>query len=87
MTTAYSLYRIFASNYAPLYRIVLFLPMLFSPVYYLIPFFNPGAQHGYHLLTFGLYINEIIMRIDPQHRTLDQFFLEEIAEPLGEYLI
>ena len=45
--------------------------------------FIPGTQHGYHLLTFGLYINEIIMRVDPQHRTLDQFFLDEIGEPLG----
>ena len=45
-----------------------------------------GTQHGYHLLTFGLYINEIIMRVDPQHRTLDQFFLEEIGEPLGNYI-
>ena len=45
-----------------------------------------GTQHGYHLLTFGLYINEIIMRVDPQHRTVDQFFMEEIGEPLGKYI-
>ena len=45
-----------------------------------------GTKHGYHMLTQGLYINEIIMRVDPQHRTLDQFFLEEIAEPLGNII-
>ena len=25
------------------------------------------------------------MRVDPQHRTVDQFFMEEIGEPLGKY--
>jgi CubicO group peptidase (beta-lactamase class C family) len=33
-------------------------------------------------MTIGLYMQEIIRRVDPQHRTLGRFFHEEIAEPL-----
>ena len=33
-------------------------------------------------MTIGLYMQEIIRRVDPAHRTLGQFFHEEIAKPL-----
>ena len=34
-------------------------------------------------MTIGLYMQELIRRVDPAHRTLGRFFHEEIAEPLG----
>ena len=46
------------------------------------PQWPPGTRHGYHAMTLGLYMQEIIRRVDPAHRTLGQFFHEEIAEPL-----
>ena len=46
------------------------------------PEWAPGTRHGYHAMTIGLYMQEIIRRVDPAHRTLGQFFHEEIAKPL-----
>jgi CubicO group peptidase (beta-lactamase class C family)/hypothetical membrane protein len=47
------------------------------------PAWPPGTRHGYHTMTIGLYMQELIRRVDPAHRTLGRFFHEEIAEPLG----
>jgi CubicO group peptidase (beta-lactamase class C family) len=47
------------------------------------PVWRPGSRHGYHTLTLGWYQSELLRRVDPQHRGLGQFFLEEIARPLG----
>ena len=47
------------------------------------PAWEPGTRHGYHAMTIGLYMQELIRHIDPAHRTLGQFFGEEIATPLG----
>ena len=47
------------------------------------PAWPPGTRHGYHAMTIGLYMQELIRRVDPAHRTLGRFFQEEIAEPLG----
>jgi CubicO group peptidase (beta-lactamase class C family) len=47
------------------------------------PAWPPGTRHGYHTLTLGLYMQELIRRVDPAGRTLGRFFHEEIAEPLG----
>ena len=46
------------------------------------PAWPPGTRHGYHAMTVGLYMQELIRRVDPAHRTLGQFFHDEIAEPL-----
>ncbi len=46
------------------------------------PAWTPGTRHGYHAMTIGFYMQELIRRVDPAHRTLGQFFHEEIAEPL-----
>ena len=48
-----------------------------------IPAWPPGTRHGYHTMTVGLYMQELIRRVDPAHRTLGRFFHEEIAVPLG----
>ena len=47
------------------------------------PAWVPGTRHGYHTMTIGLYMQELIRRADPRRRTLGRFFHEEIAEPLG----
>jgi CubicO group peptidase (beta-lactamase class C family) len=47
------------------------------------PAWPPGTRHGYHAMTIGLYMQEIIRRVDPAHRTLGRFFRDEIAGPLG----
>ena len=47
------------------------------------PAWPPGTRHGYHTLTIGLYMQELIRRVDPTHRTLGHFFHEEIAVPLN----
>ena len=47
------------------------------------PAWPPGSRHGYHTMTIGLYMQELIRRVDPAHRTLGRFFHDEIAEPLG----
>ena len=47
------------------------------------PAWPPGTRHGYHAMTLGLYMQELMRRVDPVHRTLGRFFHEEIAEPLG----
>jgi CubicO group peptidase (beta-lactamase class C family) len=47
------------------------------------PAWTPGTRHGYHAMTIGLYMQELIRRVDPRHRTLGRFFREEIGAPLG----
>ncbi len=47
------------------------------------PSWPPGSRHGYHGLTIGMYMQELIRRVDPAHRSLGRFFQEEIAAPLG----
>lgn len=46
------------------------------------PAWEPGTRHGYHAITIGLYMQELIRHVDPTHRTLGRFFQEEIARPL-----
>ncbi|MCO8122304.1 beta-lactamase family protein [Stieleria sp. TO1_6] len=46
------------------------------------PQWSPGSKHGYHTVTLGWYQNELIRRVDPQHRSLGAFFQDEIATPL-----
>lgn len=43
---------------------------------------EPGTRHGYHAMTIGLYMQELIRHVDLGHRTLGRFFAEEIAKPL-----
>jgi CubicO group peptidase (beta-lactamase class C family) len=47
------------------------------------PAWPPGSHQAYHAITLGLYQGELLRRIDPRHRTLGQFFQDEIATPLG----
>jgi len=47
------------------------------------PAWEPGTRQAYHALTLGFYEGELLRRVDPQHRSLGQFFQEELANPLG----
>ena len=44
------------------------------------PFWEPGIAHGYHAITYGHLVGEVLRRIDG--RTIGQYFKKEIAEPL-----
>ena len=45
------------------------------------PFWKPGTRHGYHALTFGFLVGEVVRRASG--RALGEFFHEEVAGPLG----
>ena len=48
------------------------------------PAWEPGTRQAYHALTLGFYEGELLRRVDLGHRSLGQFFQDEIATPLGE---
>lgn len=44
------------------------------------PNWSPGNAHGYHAMTFGFLVGEVVRRVSG--RTLGNFFAEELARPL-----
>lgn len=44
------------------------------------PLWEPGSRHGYHALTFGHLVGEVVRRVTG--RSIGAFFREEVAEPL-----
>ncbi len=47
------------------------------------PAWEPGTRQAYHAITLGYYEAELLRRVDPRHRSLGQFFQDEIASPFG----
>ncbi len=47
------------------------------------PAWEPGTRQAYHAISLGFYEGELFRRVDPRHRSLGQFFQDEIASPLG----
>ncbi len=45
------------------------------------PFWEPGKAHGYHALTYGWLVGEVVRRVSG--RSLGTYFAEEVAGPLG----
>jgi len=45
------------------------------------PFWEPGTSHGYHMVTFGWTVGELVRRVSG--KSLGQFFKDEIANPYG----
>ncbi len=45
------------------------------------PLWEPGTRNGYHALTFGHLVGELVRRIDG--RSIGRFFDDEVAKPLG----
>jgi len=49
----------------------------------MIPSWPPGTAQGYHTYTYGWLADQLIRRVDPEHRSASQFIKEELADPLG----
>uniref|UniRef100_A0A0M3I965 Beta-lactamase domain-containing protein n=2 Tax=Ascaris TaxID=6251 RepID=A0A0M3I965_ASCLU len=47
------------------------------------PNWTPGMKSGYHALTYGWLVDQLVRRADPLKRGIGQFFREEIAKPHG----
>ena len=47
------------------------------------PLWRPGSRHGYHGISLGWYMGELMRRVDPEGRTLGRVFKEDLAAPLG----
>jgi CubicO group peptidase (beta-lactamase class C family) len=45
------------------------------------PIWTPGTQHGYHAVTYGWLVGELVRRVSG--RSLGTFFADEVAGPLG----
>ena len=45
------------------------------------PWWTPGSKHGYHPVTYGFLVGEVIRRV--AGKSVGQLFREEVAEPLG----
>ncbi|MGH7986611.1 MAG: serine hydrolase domain-containing protein [Candidatus Binataceae bacterium] len=45
------------------------------------PWWTPGTRHGYHAITFGWLVGEVVRRISG--KSLGTYFRDEIANPLG----
>src|SRR5947209_19151757 len=45
------------------------------------PRWKPGTAHGYHAITYGWLVGEVIRRVSG--RSVGRFFAEEVAGPLG----
>ncbi|MFI1191792.1 serine hydrolase domain-containing protein [Micromonospora sp. NPDC020750] len=45
------------------------------------PVWEPGTAHGYHSLTFGWLVGEVVRRVSG--RSLGTYFADEIGKPLG----
>jgi CubicO group peptidase (beta-lactamase class C family) len=45
------------------------------------PWWQPGTKHGYHAITFGWLVGEVVRRISG--KSLGTYFRDEIAGPLG----
>jgi len=48
------------------------------------PAWEPGTRQAYHAITLGFHEGELLRRVDPRHRSLGQFYQDEIASPLGQ---
>lgn len=45
------------------------------------PFWEPGTRNGYHALTFGFTVGEVVRRVSG--KSLGAYFRDEVATPLG----
>src|SRR6516165_7007829 len=45
------------------------------------PFWKPGSGHGYHGLTYGWLVGELLRRVSGQ--SVGEFFRREVAQPAG----
>ena len=43
---------------------------------------SPQEPGVYHVLTYGLLVDQLVRRVDPSHRSVADFFVQEVARPL-----
>ncbi|KAH7703878.1 Protein LACT-2 [Aphelenchoides avenae] len=48
------------------------------------PNWTPGTRSGYHALTYGWLVDQIVRRTDPKKRSVSQFLREEICDANGK---
>ncbi|WP_086819797.1 serine hydrolase domain-containing protein [Allokutzneria sp. NRRL B-24872] len=48
------------------------------------PAWEPGTAQGYHPLVGGLYVSQLLRRVDPKGRLVGRFLAEEVLPGLGE---
>ena len=48
------------------------------------PVWELGTGVGYHGMTIGLYLDQLVRRVDPQHRNMSHYFRQEFAIPFGK---
>ncbi|HEY7439348.1 MAG TPA: serine hydrolase domain-containing protein [Acidimicrobiia bacterium] len=46
-----------------------------------VPVWEPGTRHGYHAVTFGYLVGEVVRRVTGS--SIGSYFADEIARPLG----
>ena len=47
------------------------------------PNWPPGTAFGYHALTIGWLVEQLVRRVDAKHRTVGQFVRDELCAPFG----
>ncbi|CAL2033244.1 unnamed protein product [Caenorhabditis brenneri] len=47
------------------------------------PNWEPGTKSGYHAITYGWIVDQIVRRADPKGRSVGRFFKEEVADVHG----
>lgn len=50
------------------------------------PIWEPGTDCGYHTLTFGFLIDQIVRRVDEQKRGVVQYLEDEVINKHGSWL-
>ncbi len=45
------------------------------------PWWEPGTKHGYHAITFGSLVGEVVRRVSGM--SVGNYFRKQVAEPLG----
>lgn len=48
------------------------------------PLWQPGEKCGYHALTFGFLVDQLVRRLDDKKRGVVEFFHEEIVSKHGK---
>lgn len=48
------------------------------------PMWPPGTAVGYHAITYGWLLDQLVRRADPEHRSIAQFYREEIQAHMKE---
>lgn len=44
------------------------------------PLWKPGTKSGYHAVTYGWLVDQIVRKVDPKKRSIGTFFREEVAQ-------